>query len=267
MTLGLPKFLNLVEDLLLHTVPFPALLVKPIYNKLYNVFWDSATSALDEAERLGIPRDEACHNLVFLVVFNAYGGMKVLFPALLKWVGIAGQTLHRQLRNEIRTVVKEAGGKVTLSALEKMTLTKSVVYEALRMEPPVPFSHGKAKKDMIVHSHDAAFVIKEGEMMFGYQPIVQRDPKVFENPDEFVEDRFVGEGEKLLMYLWWSLGRETENPTVDDKQCAGKDLVVVMNRIMLVEFFLRYDTFTADIETLLLGSKVTLKTLIKNASY
>ncbi|KAK9901969.1 hypothetical protein M0R45_001839 [Rubus argutus] len=266
ITFGLPKFLNLVEDFFLHTVPFPALLVKPFYNKLYNVFWDSASLALDEAERLGIARDKACHNLVFLVCFNAYGGMKVLFPALLKWVGIAGQTLHRQLRNEIRTVVNEAGGKVTLSTLEKMTLTKSVVYEALRIEPPVPFQYGKAKKDMIVHSHDAAFMIKEGEMMFGYQTIAEKDPKVFDNPDEFVGDRFVGEGEKLLTYVWWSNGWETESPTVEDKQCAGKDLVVLMNRILLVEFFLRYDTFIIDVGTFLLGPKVTFKTLIKMLS-
>ncbi|PRQ23403.1 putative hydroperoxide dehydratase [Rosa chinensis] len=267
ITLGLPKFLNFVEDLLLHTVPFPALLVKPFYNKLYNVFWDSATSALDEAERLGIPRDEACHNLVFLVCFNAYGGMKLLFPALLKWVGIAGQYLHRQLRNEIRTAVKEAGGKVTLSALEKMNLTKSVVYEALRIEPPVPFQYGKAKRDMIVRSHDAAFEIKEGDMLFGYQTIAERDPKIFENPNEFVGDRFVEEGEKLLEYVWWSNGPETKSPTVEDKQCAGKDLVVLMNRILLVEFFLRYDTFIVDVGISLLGPKVTFKTLIENASY
>ncbi|KAL6211615.1 hypothetical protein ACLB2K_016838 [Fragaria x ananassa] len=264
ITLGLPKLLNVLEDLLLHTFPFPALLVKPAYNKVYRAFYESATKALEEAEStFGISKDEACHNLIFLVCFNAYGGMKLLFPILLKWVCLAGEVLHRKLREEIRAAVKDAGGKVTLAALDKMTLTKSVVYESLRIDPAVPFQYGKAREDLVINSHDAAFQIKKGEVIFGYQTIATRDPKIFDKPEAFVGDRFVGDGEKLLKYVWWSNGPETENPTAANKICAGKDLVVLMNRIMLVEFFLRYDTFTADVGTFLLGPKVTFKTLIK----
>ncbi|XP_062018643.1 allene oxide synthase 3-like [Rosa rugosa] len=267
LTLGLPKVFNVFEDFLLHTFPFPALFVKPAYNKVYKAFYQSAAKALDEAEsNFGISRDEACHNLVFLVCFNAYGGMKLLSPSLLKWVGLGGEDLHGKLRDEIRAIVKEAGGKITLAALDKMTLTKSVVYEALRIDPSVPFQYGKAKEDLIIESHDAAFEIKKGEIIFGYQTIATRDGKIFKNPEEFVGDRFVGEGEKLLKYVWWSNGPETVSPAAGDKQCPGKDLVVLMNRIMLVEFFLRYDTFTLDVGTFLLGPKVTFKTLTPASS-
>ncbi|GLT64101.1 hypothetical protein SLA2020_366130 [Shorea laevis] len=176
MTLGLSKWLNCVEDLVLHTFPLPS-------------FWCNPD----------IIRDEACHNLLFMACFNTYAGMKTTFPGLIKWVGLAGEELHRQLADEIRTVVRDEGGTmITLSALNKMTLTKSVVYEALRIEPPVPFQYGKAKEDIVVQSHDAAFEIKKGEMIFGYQPLATKDPKIFENSEEFVGDRFVGEGEKLL---------------------------------------------------------------------
>ena len=129
-----------------------------------------------------------------MVGFNAYGGMKTLFPALIKWVGLAREKLHRQLCDEIRTIVR-AEGRVTLSALDKMTLTKLVVYEALRIEPPVPFPYGKAKENLVVNSHDATFDIKKGETIFGYQPFATKDPKVFEDPEEFVGHGFVGEGE------------------------------------------------------------------------
>ncbi|XP_015900813.3 allene oxide synthase 3 [Ziziphus jujuba] len=261
-TLGLPKFFSLFEDLLLHTVPLPSFLVKPAYNKLYKAFYTSAASLLDEAERWGINREEACHNLVFIAGFNAYGGMKVLFPTLIKWVGLAGEVLHRQLADEIRTVVKEEGG-VTLASLEKMSLTKSVVYEALRIEPPVPFQYGKAKDDLVVQNHDAKFVIKKGEMIFGYQPFATKDPMVFEKPEEFVGHRFVGKGQRLLKYVYWSNGRETESPSWDDKQCPGKDLVVLVSRLMLVELFLRYDTFTVEVGKLPFGSSVTIKSLTK----
>ena len=265
ITLGLPKLFNFLEDLLLHTFPLPAFLVKSSYKKLYKAFHVSMASILDEAERLGIKRDEACHNLVFMAGFNAYGGMKILFPALIKWVGLAGEKLHCQLRDEIRTVVRAEGG-VTLSALDKMSLTKSVVYEALRIEPPVPFQYGKAKEDLVVHSHDAAFEIRKGEMIFGYQPFATKDPKIFEDSEKFVGHRFVGEGEKLLKYVYWSNGRENDNSTVDNKQCPGKDLVVLLSRVMLVELFLRYDTFTIEAGTLLLASSATFTSLTKATS-
>uniref|UniRef100_A0A7N2N238 Allene oxide synthase n=1 Tax=Quercus lobata TaxID=97700 RepID=A0A7N2N238_QUELO len=128
-----------------------------------------------------------------------------------------------------------------------MTLTKLVVYEELRIEPPVVFQYAKAKEDLVVHSHDAAFEIKKGEMIFGYQPFATKDPKVFEDPEEFVGHRFVGEGEKLLKYVYWSNGREIDDPTVENKQCSAKDLVVLLSRVMLVELFIRYDTFTIEI--------------------
>ena len=99
-------------------------------------------------------------------------------------------------------------------------------------------------------------------MIFGYQPFATKDPRVFKNPEEFVGHRFVGEeGEKLLKYVYWSNGPETENPTVDNKQCPGKDLVVLLSRVFLVELFLRYDTFTIEAGTVLLGTSVKFKSL------
>ncbi|KAI6677825.1 hypothetical protein NL676_038621 [Syzygium grande] len=256
--------LNFLEDVLLHTFPLPPLLIKSSYKKLYNAFTEHATSILDEAERLGIDRDEACHNLVFLAGFNAYGGMKATLPILIKWVGSGGEDLHRRLAREIRSTVGSEGG-VTLAALDRMSLTKSVVYEALRIDPPVPFQYGRARRDTVVRSHDAAFEIKKGEMVFGYQPFATKDPRVFDDPEEFVGDRFVGEGEKLLRYVYWSNGRETDDPTVGNKQCAGKDLVLLVCRVTLVELFLRYDTFDVECGSLPVGSSVTFKSLTKAA--
>lgn len=221
------------------------------------------TAILDEAERAGINRDEASHNLVFMLAFNAQGGLVNQFPILIKWLGLGGEGLHKQLAEEIRTVVRDEGG-VTLRALDKMTLTKSVVYEALRIEPAVPYQYAKAREDLVVQSHDAAYEIKKGEMIFGYQPFATKDPKIFENAEEFVAHRFVGpDGENMLRHVFWSNGRETEEPTPDNKQCPAKNLVVLMCRLYLVEFFLRYDTFTFDFKPVVLGPNVTIKSLTK----
>ncbi|CAN0927721.1 Allene oxide synthase 3 [Linum grandiflorum] len=262
-----PKFFSFIEDFFIHTFPFPFFLVESDYNKLYAAFYNHATSYLDRAVASlpSVQRDEACHNLVFLVAFNAYGAMKALFPSIIKWVATSGRKLQLDLAREIRTVVMEGGGEINFGALDKMTLTKSVVYEVLRIEPPIPYQYGKAKEDIVVRSNDAAFKVKKGELLFGYQPFVTRDPKVFDRADEFVGDRFVGkDGEKMLKYVYWSNGREIDDPTAENKQCPGKDLVVLMSRLLLVEFFLRYDGLTVETKPSPFGSSsVTVTSLTK----
>ncbi|MCD7470878.1 Allene oxide synthase 3 [Datura stramonium] len=265
ISLGLKFVPNFLEDLVLHTFPLPSFLVKSDHKKLYDAFYNSMGSILDEAEKLGLKRDEACNNFVFLAGFNSYGGLKVLYPSLIKWIGIAGPSLHSRLAKEVRTAVKEAGG-VTIAALEKMPLVKSVVYETLRMDPPVAFQCAKARKNIIVSNHDSSFLIKKDELIFGYQPLATKDPRVFKNAEDFNADRFVGLGEKLLKYVYWSNGKETVDPTANDKQCPGKDLIVLLGRLLVVEFFLHYDTFEIEYGKFLLGSKVTFKSITKATS-
>ncbi|KAG6403167.1 hypothetical protein SASPL_135384 [Salvia splendens] len=260
LSLGLPR---LIEDGILHTFRLPPFLIKKDYNRLYEFFFENSAPILDHAEAgLGVARDEACHNLLFATCFNTFGGMKIFFPNMLKWVGRAGAKLHLDLAREIRS----AGG-AGMAAMERMPLMKSVVYEALRIEPPVPAQYAKAKKDFVVESHDAAFAIKEGEMLYGYQPLATKDPKIFDRAEEFIPDRFVGEeGEKLLKHVLWSNGPETESPSVDNKQCAGKDFVVLVSRLLLVEFFLRYDSFDIEVAASPLGAAVTV-TSLKRATF
>ncbi|KAJ4930454.1 hypothetical protein NE237_000137 [Protea cynaroides] len=54
-----------------------------------------------------------------------------------------------------KTVVQSNGGIVTMSGMEQIELMKSVVYEMLRIDPPIPLQYGKAKKDLVIQSHDA----------------------------------------------------------------------------------------------------------------
>ncbi|KAI3785529.1 hypothetical protein L1987_44648 [Smallanthus sonchifolius] len=263
LDIGLPWFL---EELLFHTFRLPAFLIKSSYNKLYDYFESVATPVIEYAETLGIPKDEAVHNILFAVCFNTFGGVKILFPNTLKWIALAGENLHTQLAEEIRGAIKSYGnGNLTMAAMEQMPLMKSVVYESLRIDPPVPPQYGKAKSNFTIESHDATFQVKEGEMLFGYQPFATRDPKVFDRPEEFVPDRFVGDGEALLKYVMWSNGPETESPTVENKQCPGKDFVVLITRLFVVELFRRYDSFEVETGESALGASITL-TSLKRAS-
>ncbi|XP_061370689.1 allene oxide synthase 1, chloroplastic-like [Gastrolobium bilobum] len=260
---GLPK---LLEDSIFHTFRIPPFLVRNDYRRLYDFFYESSGLLLDEAVRLGVSKEEACHNLLFATCFNSFGGMKVFFPNMLKWIGRAGVKLHTRLAQEIRWAVKSNGGKVTMAAMETMPLMKSVVYEAFRIEPPVPLQYGKAKRDMVIESHENAFEVKRGEMLCGYQPFATKDQKIFERAEEFIGDRFLGEGEKLLQHVLWSNGAETEEPSVGNKQCAGKDFVILVSRLLVVELFLRYDSFEIQVGSSPVGSSVTL-TSLKRATF
>ncbi|PIN15832.1 Cytochrome P450 CYP4/CYP19/CYP26 subfamily [Handroanthus impetiginosus] len=264
LRLGLPRG---IEDGILHTISLPPFLIKKDYQRLYDFFYQNSTSVLDQAEKLDISRDEACHNLIFATCFNSFGGMRIFFPNMLKWVGRGGAKLHAELAREIRSAIKSNGGNVTMAAMENMPLMKSVVYEALRIEPPVPSQYAKAKRDFVIESHDSAFQIKEGEMLYGYQPFATKDSKIFDRAEEFVPGRFVGdEGEKLLKHVLWSNGPENGTPTINNKQCAGKDFVVLASRLLLVELFRRYDSFGIEVAPSPLGASVTL-TSLKRASF
>ncbi|RZR97893.1 hypothetical protein BHM03_00027147 [Ensete ventricosum] len=266
LKLGLPPYL---EDFLLHSFRLPPALVRADYDRLTDFFSESAGPFLDEAKRFGVSREEALHNVLFATCFNAFSGMKILFPSLIKWIGRAGARLHGRIAEEVRSAVRGTGiGKVTVRAVEAaMPLTRSVVYEALRVEPPMPLQYGRAKRDMVVASHDGRFEVHAGEVLFGYQPFATRDPRVFERAEEFVADRFVGaEGEALLRHVLWSNGPETEGPTTENKQCAGKDFVVMVARLLVVELFLRYDSFEIEVGASPLGSLVKL-TSLKRATF
>ncbi|KAG0563719.1 hypothetical protein KC19_8G054000 [Ceratodon purpureus] len=259
---GLP---HAVEEAAFRTVPIPSLLVQNKYDALFNWFKTYGKEPLDMAEELGIDRNEATANLLFFLCFNAYGGFNIFFPEITGFIHqFGGPELMHELHDEVTKAVAATGGVVTLGALQNMPLLRSVVYEGFRFKPPVPYQYGKAKCDFILENHENSFQVKKGEMLYGFQPLVMHDPKVFERPGEFLPRRFMGpEGEKLLPHVFWSNGPETEKTTVQNKQCAGKQLVVTMSQVFVAELFLRYKDFTLDIEGTGKGSKLFFHTLTK----
>ncbi|KAJ7565824.1 hypothetical protein O6H91_02G076700 [Diphasiastrum complanatum] len=235
----LPKY---VEDFIFHNFQLPFWPVKGYYDKLYKFFKTYGTEAIDIAvTKFDLHREDAIHNLIFFVCFNTHGGIKRLFPSIVRHISDAGAELQQELAQEVQSAVKSHGG-LTPKALGSMPLVESTVYEVLRIEPPVAYQYGRAKNDLIIESHDAAYKVKKGEMLGGYQPCATRDPKVFANPKAFLPKRFLGdEGQRLLQYVLWSNGQETSEPTVSNKQCAGKNFVVLISRLFVAELFSRYD--------------------------
>lgn len=238
-----------LEELLLHSFPFPSIIVKPGYDILYRFIEKHGAEAVAVGvDTHGLTVKDAVNNILFVLGFNAFGGFSVFLPFLVLEIGKPDAAdLRTRLRDEVRAALQETGGEVGFAAVAKgrMPLVRSTVYEVLRTRPPVPLQFGRARQDFVLRSHGGeGFAVAQGEMLCGYQPLAMRDPAVFDRPEEFVADRFVGEeGEKLLSYVYWSNGPETEDPALGNKQCAAKDAVIATACMLVAELFRRYDDF------------------------
>jgi len=245
LSVGLPAP---IDDLVLHTAPLPFALARGGYDKMFKFLQKYAGEALDVAGKFDLNRDDATHNLIFFTILNGHGGFLRFFPIILKYVNTSAG-LQEELKKEIRAAIETNGGVLNGKALESMSLVQSTVYEALRMEPPVPFQYARAKQDFVLESHDAAFRIKKGEMLGGVAYYASRDPVIFKDPNTFNPKRFLGkEGRKLLSHLIWSNGRQTTDTSTNTsssntKQCAARDLVPFLGQLFLVELFRKYEAF------------------------
>ncbi|WOL03586.1 allene oxide synthase 1, chloroplastic [Canna indica] len=85
--------------------------------------------------------------------------------------------------------------------------------------PPDVIRLMRKKRNILLTSRDTMYEVCADEMLFGYQSFATKDPQVFDQLEEYVIDRFIDpEGEKLLRYMVWSNGSNTESPTTENKQ-------------------------------------------------
>nr|QWK52317.1 cytochrome P450 74B2 [Isatis tinctoria] len=235
------------EEIFLHSWAYPFILVAGDYQKLYNFINENAGDVLRLGEEeYGLTRDETVHNLLFVLGFNAFGGFSIFLPSLIGRIAGDDSGLQERLRSEVRKVCGSGSG-LNFRTVNELELVKSVVYETLRLDPPVPLQFARARNDFKISSHEAVFEVKKGELLCGYQPQVMRDANIFDDPEEFKPDRFVGQtGSGLLNYLFWSNGPQTGTPSSSNKQCAAKDIVTITACLIIADLFLRYDKITGD---------------------
>lgn len=235
-----------LEEIFLHSFRLPFWLVKSDYEKLTDFVKTQATETVSRAQsEFGLTEEEAIHNLLFILGFNAFGGFSIFLPSVLANLE-SQKAVHDEIRKEVRETLARNGNVLSLDAVKQMELVNSFVYETLRMNPPVPNQFARARKDFELESHDAVYQIKKGELLCGFQPLVMRDSKIFEKPDEFIYNRFTNGGEKLLQYLYWSNGPQSgsQPPSASNKQCAARDTVPLTAAILLAYLFQRYDDIT-----------------------
>lgn len=88
------------------------------------------------------------------------------------------------LRDEVRCVVGDA--TITASHVEKLTLTRQVVKEAMRLYPPAPVIGRMARRDVQIGSYS----FRAGAMLVIPVYVIHRHRKLWEDPDRFDPTRF-----------------------------------------------------------------------------
>nr|AYV88860.1 cytochrome P450 oxidase CYP74B29 [Polygala tenuifolia] len=235
-----------LEEIFLHSFAYPFFLVSGDYQKLYYFLEKQGQEVIRRGEtEFGLGKEATIHNLLFIMGFNAFGGFSVFLPSLINIIGSDKTGLQEKLRKEVR---EKGGSTLSFASVKEMELVQSVVYETLRLNPPVPLQFGRARKDFQLSSHESSYDIKKGELLCGYQPLVMRDSKVFEDPERFIPDRFTEEkdGNELLNYLYWSNGPQTGIPNQFNKQCSAKDYVTMTASLFVAHLFSRYDSIKGD---------------------
>ncbi|XP_022759053.1 fatty acid hydroperoxide lyase, chloroplastic-like [Durio zibethinus] len=236
-----------LEEIFLHSYTYPFALVSGGYRKFYKFVEQHGKEVVQRGEEeFGLSTSDAIHNMIFVLGFNAFGGFSIFLPTLLATIASDKSGLQARLREEVRKTSQSSSTRLSFDSVKDMELVNSVVYETLRLNPPVTLQYARARKDFQLTSHDSIFNIKKGELLCGYQPLAMRDGNVFDEPESFKPDRFVGNGKELLSYLFWSNGPQTGSPSESNKQCAAKDYVTQSASLIVAHIFQRYDSISGN---------------------
>ncbi|XP_046409248.1 uncharacterized protein LOC124174160 [Ischnura elegans] len=107
-----------------------------------------------------------------------------------------GKKIQKDLRSEIRNVIKEYDGKLTYEGIMKMHLLDRILCETLRMYPPVGGLSRRNTKEYTLPGTN--HVLEPLTQIFIATHDMQHDPKYFSDPMRFDPDRFLPENKEIL---------------------------------------------------------------------
>ena len=105
-----------------------------------------------------------------------------------------------RLANEARTVL--AGRVAEHADVEHLPYTRAVIEEALRLYPPVPVLAREAMEPATIAGQD----IPVGSLVLVIPWLLHRNPTLWEAPDAFRPERFLGAAPARYSYVPFSLG-------------------------------------------------------------
>ncbi|XP_076947555.1 6,7,8-trihydroxycoumarin synthase-like [Bidens hawaiensis] len=101
---------------------------------------------------------------------------------------IKNPNVMRKAQQEVRNVIGN-NGEIDEDGLSKLSYLKAVIKETLRLYPPAPLLVPReTREDTIIHGYK----IKQKSLVYINAWAIGRDPKSWDNPEEFNPERFLG---------------------------------------------------------------------------
>jgi cytochrome P450 len=133
--------------------------------------------------------------------------------------------------------------------IAKLRYVRAVLDEALRLWPTAPGYLRVARNDTVLGGR---YLIKKGQWVLVVLPLVQRDPQVWSNPEDFDPDRFAPGQMKGRAHAYKPFG-------VGQRACIGRQFALHESVLTLAMILHRYDLSADSGYTLKIAESITLK--------
>ena len=111
--------------------------------------------------------------------------------------------VERKLVEEIDSVIGDSNDPIPMETLKEFKYMDLVLQETHRLYPPVPNIARRVLKDFKLSEH----IVPAGATIAISQLCLGRRPELFENPEEFIPERFIDKEFHNFAYLPFSAGQ------------------------------------------------------------
>ncbi|KAI1081198.1 cytochrome P450 [Whalleya microplaca] len=150
---------------------------------------------------------------------------------------LTDRPLLARLKAELNTAIPDPNELPVASRLDALPVLNAIIQEAIRLYPGATHRQDRVApdEDIVYEARDGrTFVIPAGSAFGMAAPILNRNPDVYDRPDEFLPDRYI-ENPKLQKYLM-SFSKGT-------RQCIGINLAYQELQTFTAGLFRRYDIY------------------------
>ncbi|CAG9863637.1 unnamed protein product [Phyllotreta striolata] len=187
-----------------------------------------AKNSKDESKRL-TPQEVIGQCFIFYI-----GGFDNFSTALnfLTFEIAKNQKIQDLLREEINSVMNKHNNEITYEAMQELHYMNQVIQESFRKYPNFPLLLRKCTKDFKIPGEE--LVIEKGTSVFIPVSGIHYDPEYYQNPDEFVPERFDSKNKRIKSsYQWLPFGE-------GHRVCIGMRFAIEEIKIGLTTLLKKY---------------------------
>nr|WP_199001770.1 cytochrome P450 [Flavobacterium sp. ASV13] len=164
---------------------------------------------------------------------------------------------HPEIQQKIYNEIVEIESQTTdiVEQLQKMTYTNAVLNESMRLYPPAWITDRHNVSDDTL----AGYYIKKETLIGVSFYELHRNPKYWQNPDEFIPERFLGEQKKQSMQYFYPFG-------AGPRMCIGSGFAIYEMCLTIAHILKKY-TIKSSNDIVRFNPLITLKPVDVEVSF